>query len=405
GTPPTITLQPLDAVTVTGRVTTFTITADGAPVLACQWAKDGVAIFGATGFTFTLYDPQPADSGHYAVTVTNNYGSVTSYAAALTVVPTPEFTAPVSAISDAAGNLFVADRDAQVIWQVSPSKQVTLLAGSQGIAGSADGQGSSAQFQNPGGLAFDPAGNLVVADTGNHTLRKVAMDGTVTTLAGAAGLPGTADGVGVQARFNAPYGLAVDANGGIYIADSRNHTIRFMAVDGTVSTYAGTPGVSGQGNGAAGSAQFNQPNGLALGPDGTLFVSDYGNSCIRMISPSAQVTTLAGLAGTMGYFDAPGTTALFNLPVGIALDAAGNVWVADTHNHAIRRITPAGVVSTIAGSGLPGNVDGIGAAALFNVPCGITPLSSGSLAGSFLVADTANRILRVVKPDGTTTAL
>ena len=178
-----------------------------------------------------------------------------------------------------------------------------------------------------------------------------------------------------------------------------------MTAGGTVSTYAGTPGASGQSNGSASSAQFSQPNGLALGPDGTLYISDYGNSCIRMISPNAQVTTLAGLAGTVGFNDDTGTAALFNLPVGITLDASGNVWVADTHNHAIRSITPAGVVTSMAGSGLAGNVDGFGVTAQFNLPCGITSILSGPLAGNFLVADTANHILRIVAPDGTVTTL
>ena len=405
GTPPSITLQPVDTYTVTGRLVSFTITANGAPVLAYQWAKDGVNILGALGPTFTLFSPQPVDSGHYSVTVTNDYGSVTSYAAALTVVPALQFTAAVSVVSDATGDLFVSDQGEHVIWMVSPTKQVTLLAGSQGFAGSADGQGSSAQFRNPGCLALDPAGNLVVADTGNHTIRRIAMDGTVTTLAGSPGLPGTADGMGALARFNAPYGIAVSGTGTVYIADSQNHTIRLMAMDGTVSTYAGTPGVSGQSNGSANSAQFDLPNGLALGPDGTLYVSDYGNSCIRVISPTAQVRTLAGQAGTVGYYDATGTAALFNLPVGIALDATGNVWVADTHNNAIRRITPAGVVNAMAGSGLAGNADGSGVLALFNFPCGITSISSGYLAGNLVVADTSNHILRLVTPGGIVTTL
>jgi sugar lactone lactonase YvrE len=401
GTPPSITLQPLDAATVSGRQVSFIITANGAQVLTYQWTKDGVDILGALGPIFTLYNPQPADSGHYAVTVTNDFGSATSYAAALTVAQAPEFTAAVGIVSDATGNLFVSDRDDHVIWKVSPANQVTLLAGTKGVPGSADGLGSAAQFRNPGSLAFDPAGNLVVADTGNHTIRRVAPDGTVTTLAGSPGLPGTADGLGSLARFNAPYGIAVSGTGSVYIADSQNHTIRLMATDGTVSTYAGTPGLAGQSNGSLSAALFNQPNGLALAADGTLFVADYGNSCIRVIGPNALVSTLAGMAGVVGYIDATGTAAIFNQPVGIALDASGNLWVTDTHNNAVRRITPAGVVKAMAGSGYAGNVDGTGVIAQFYWPCGITVTASGNL----VVADTYNHILRNVTPAGVVTTL
>jgi sugar lactone lactonase YvrE len=405
GTPPTISTQPVDASTVSGRPVTFTVGANGAAVLAYQWAKDGTNILGALSATYTLYNPQPTDAGHYSVTVTNDIGTVTSHAAILTVVPTPEFSAAVSAVFDPAGNLYVSDRDDHVIWKVSPTKQVALLAGTQGLAGSLDGQGSSASFRNPGCMAFDPAGNLVVADTGNHTIRRIAAGGTVTTLAGSPGSAGSTDAVGALARFNAPYGIAVDASGGIYIADSRNHTIRFLAQDGTVTTYAGTPQVPGQTNGIASSAQFNQPNALALAPDGTLYVADFGNSALRMISPSRQVSTLAGQAGTPGYFDATGTAALFRQPVGIALDASGNLWVADTHNHAIRSVTSAGIVHLVAGSGAAGNADGTGGAALFNLPCGITRIPSGSQAGNLLVADTYNHILRIVTPAGVVTTL
>ena len=414
GTPPSITLQPVDTSTVSGRPVTFTITATGAAVISYQWAKvqlDGtgkiissIDILGALSPSYTFYSPQSADAGRYAVTVTNDIGTVTSYAAALTVVPTPEFNAAVGVAFDAAGNLYVSDRDDHVIWKVSSTKQVTLLAGTQGIAGSSDGQGSGASFRNPGCLAFDPtSATLVVADTGNHTIRRVAADGTVTTLAGAAGVPGTTDGGAAQARFNAPYGIALDASGRIYIADSRNHTIRFMALDGTVSTYAGSAGLPGYLDGAAGNARFSEPNGLALASSGVLYVADFGNSCIRAISPNpnALVSTLAGLAGTVGYVDATGKAALFNQPVGISLDASGNIWVADTYNHAIRSITPAGVVHVIAGSGTAGNIDGSGNAALFNYPCGITSSASGNL----LVADTYNHILRVVTPAGTVTTL
>ena len=402
GTPPSLEVAPLDTTTVTGRTVTFTVTAVGAPQLRYQWDKNGVAIFGAVSSTFTILSPQPSDSGRYSVVISNPNSTITSYAALLTVVPALQFPAAVGIVADASGNLFLSDMVDHVIWKVDTSKNVSILAGTQGFPGSADtAPGVPAQFNSPGSLAFDPAGNLVVADTGNHTIRRVAMDGTVTTLAGSAGLSGSQDAKGSLARFNAPYGIAVDANGGIYIADTQNHTIRFMALDGTVSTYAGSAGLSGYQDGATGGAQFNQPNGLALA-NGSLYVADYGNSCIRVISSNAQVATLAGLASTPALLDGTGIAAQFNLPVGIACDASGNVWVADTHNYAVRSISPSGVVTTVAGTNTLGNADGTGAAALFDLPCGITFSAS---TGNVLVADTANHIVRVVTPAGVVTTM
>jgi len=405
GTPPSITEPPSSAATVTGRQVTFSVTATGAPTLRYQWAKDDVDILGALTSTLTLYSPEPSDSGQYTVTITNPDGKIKSSAAALTVTPALQFTNAVSVVADAAGNLFVSDRDDHCLWKVSPAKVVTLLAGGKGIAGSVDGPGSDARFRNPGGLALDPAGNLLVADTGNHTIRRVAPDGTVTTLAGAAGLPGSTNAVGTLARFNAPFGIAVVSSGsvygGAYIADTQNHTIRLLATDGTVSTYAGSAGQAGTTDATGGSARFNQPNGLALSTTGTLFVADYGNSCLRAIAPGGQVSTLAGLAGTTGYVDGTGSAARFNLPVGIALDASGNLWVADAFNHAVRRITTAGVATVIAGSGTAGNADGTGTSALFYQPCGITVGPTGNL----VVADTRNRLLRVLTPAGVATTL
>jgi sugar lactone lactonase YvrE len=174
-----------------------------------------------------------------------------------------------------------------------------------------------------------------------------------------------------------------------------------MATDGTVTTYAGAAGQPGFLNGANASGRFNQPNGLALAPDGTLVVADYGNSCIRTISPAGQVSTLAG-SGTSGFTDGAGALATFYWPVGVAVDASGTIWVADTHNHVIRKILTDHTVSTLAGAGgTVGNVDGTGTAARFYLPCGIATTPSGNL----IVADTYNHILRVVTPAGVVTTL
>ena len=399
--PPAITVQPVAISTVSGRATTFTVTATGEATLYYQWAKDGVNILGATTSSYILYNPKTTDAGNYTVTITNTLGTITSTPAYLTVAQTLLFTTPMGLAADAAGNLFVSDRDDHVIWKISATHQKTLLAGGQGLAGSADGQGSTARFNSPGGLALDPAGNLVVADTGNHTLRRVAMDGTVTTLAGSPGVPGTTDALGTLARFNAPFGLVITSAGITYISDSLNHTIRRMGTDGTVSTLAGQPGISGLVDGTGTAALLNQPNGLALAPNGLLYFTDYGNSDIRSVSTTGQVTTVAGHTNTAttttGYADGNAMSALFNLPVGIAVDGAGVVWIADTHNQVLRRLV-GGVTSTQAGvGGTVGNVDGTGTAVYFNQPTSLVFTPSGTL----VIADSGNHMLRTYGTDGT----
>ena len=400
GTPPAVTSNPTSVSTVTGRQASFAILATGAPTLAYQWAKDGQPILGAIGATYTLYQPRVEDAGSYTVTVTNAFGTATSGAATLTVLVAVPFNAPGGLAYDASGNLFVSDMNDHTIWKVDATNHRTLVAGSSGLPGSADGLGGDARFNHPGGLAFDPAGNLVVADTGNHTLRRITPDGTVTTLAGAPGVPGSADGAAAQARFNAPFGVAVDGTGATYIADTQNHAIRLMAPDGTVSTYAGTAGAPGFADGTGAAARFNQPNGLALAANGTLYVADYGNACIRAVAPGALVTRLAGQANTPGYANGSALSAQFRAPVGLALDGAGVLWVADTSNHTIRRIGTDGAVTGPAGSGgTAGNADGTGTAALFALPCGIAVTPAGNLA----VADTGNHLLRTVTPAGVAT--
>jgi sugar lactone lactonase YvrE len=398
-TAPAITAQPQSASVVSGRPVTFIVSATGSGDLTYQWAKNGQNILGAQSSSLTIYNPSVSDSGSYTVTITNTLGSIVSAPATLTVTTALAFQAPYGVVADAAGNLYVADGGSHVIWKVDATGHKTLLAGTPGVPGATDGPGASAQFRYPGGLGLDPAGNLLVADTGNDTIRRIATDGTVTTVAGIAGVPGSADGPGATATFNAPVGIVVDATGVAFIADSQNHVIRRMAADGTVSTLAGIKGQPGLQNGAAASALFNQPNGLALKADGTLVIADYGNSCIRTLSPAGQVATLAGQT-THGFADGSASTALFHWPVGVAVDASGVVWVADTSNQAIRKVQADGSVSTVAGSGgNAGNVDGTGTTALFNQPCGIAATPSGNL----VIADTGNHLLRLLTPAGVVT--
>jgi sugar lactone lactonase YvrE len=259
----------------------------------------------------------------------------------------------------------------------------TTFAGLSGV-GSADGIGSSAHFFQPESVAVDNAGNLYVADTFNNTIRKITPAGAVSTLAGLARATGSADGGGSSARFYAPAGVALDSAGNVYVADTNNSTIRKITPAGVVSTLAGSAGVSGNADGSGSAAQFSFPGGVAVDGADNVYVADTFNDTIRKITPSGLVSTLAGMAGTEGSADGIRSAARFNVPYGIAVDGAGNVYVADTNNSTVRKIIPAGVVSTLAGlAGSVGAEDGAGNAARFYRPQGI----SVDRAGNLYVAD------------------
>ena len=277
---------------------------------------------------------------------------------------------------------------------VIPSPYVVSTLAGNGARGFADGARAAAQFNEPHALAPLPDGSVVVADTENHCIRLIAAGGgAVSTLAGKGGEEGFADGPAAAARFNRPYGVVVGADGAIFVADCGNHRVRRIK-DGAVTTFAGS-GKEGGADGIGAAASFNYPQGLALGPGGVLYVTEYWGHRVRMISPAGAVTTLAGSGmGTSGFADGRGATARFNPPTGIAVDAAGVVFVADRSNHRIRRITN-GVVDTLAGSGAKGFADGVGAAAQFNYPHGLT---LDPATGHLLVADRGNHRIRAVDP-------
>jgi len=279
---------------------------------------------------------------------------------------------------------------------------VTTLAGSAGYAGTIDGAGNMARFNGLNGLALDGSGNLYVADMNNNTIRKVTPDGVVSTLAGLAANPGSSDGTGIAARFNKPATMVLDGSGNIYVADSGNNTIRKITPGGVVSTLAGSADNKGCIDGIGGAARFNNPFGLAMDSSGTLYVSEWGNDTIRKITPDGTVLTVAGSPGHKGSSDGTGSAARFNTPVGVAVDNRGTLYVADTFNQTIRKITPDGVVSTLAGSaGQVGSMDGMGSAARFNRPCRPVLDSSGNL----YVAEFLNCTVRKVTPGGVVTTL
>ena len=270
-----------------------------------------------------------------AYCVTSPVATVTTFVAAA------GFAAPTGGALDGDGNLYVTDSNNHTIRKVTPAGVVTTLAGTAGSYGSTDGTGADARFQNPYGVAVDGDGNLYVTERENHTIRKVTPAGVVTTFAGSAGSYGSTDGTGAAARFWQPRGVAVDGDGNVYVADTANHTIRKITPAGVVTTLAGTAGSYGSTDGTGAAASFNSPWGMAVDGDGNLFVADTSNHAIRKVTPAGEVTTLAGSAGSSGSVNGIGPAARFSFPTGVVVDGDGNLYVIDNSGSTIRKVTPA----------------------------------------------------------------
>jgi hypothetical protein len=302
------------------------------------------------------------------------------------------FNDPAAIVTDAHGNFFVADLENNAIREVTPNGAVTTFAGQLGVPGTANATGTNAQFNAPSGLAFSASGNLFVGDTGNNTIREITPGGVVSTIAGVPGSGGFSDGSAGSALFSAPLGIAVATNGTVFVADSRNHCIRQIS-GGVVSTFAGDPQVWGSADGTGTNAQFNGPLGLAFDSRGNLFVSDANNDTIRKITLSGVVTTYAGLAGADGSADGSASSARFRSPAELVFDRYGNLFVADSFNQTIREISTNGIVRTVSGAvGVYGANDGVNGAGRFYNPYGLAFGTNGLL----LVADTYNELVRVV---------
>ncbi len=272
------------------------------------------------------------------------------------------------------------------------------FAGS-GVKGYQDGNPASAQFNLPEGVDMDSKGNIFVADRDNQIIRKITPAGEVSTIAGVVGEKGANDGGFGVAKFFSPLKVAVDAQDNIYVTDRDNQKIRKIdAVTGMVTTVAGD-GTKGFKDGPAAEAQFSNPIDVAVAADGTIYVSESGNHRIRKISTNGTVSTLAG-NGSGGYKDGIGTEAQLNDPSGVTIDKDGNLLIADRRNHRVRKITPAGVVTTIAG-GSAGYTDGTSESARFSHPWGI----SAGKDGAIYVADAGNNVIRMMSPEGIWTTI
>jgi gliding motility-associated-like protein len=333
--------------------------------------------------------------GAQSVTVTATNGTFTTP----TTPSASSFGGPWNITIDGAGNFYFSDFGNNKIKKITPFGGVTTLAGS-GDKACNDGFGTTASFSYPIGVVTDKAGNVYVADALCHVIKKISPLGNVTTLAGT-GSPGYHDDIGKLAAFNTPLGLAIDAAGNIYVADSGNERIRRITPLGVVTTFAGD-GTLGSTDGLNTSASFYDPSGLVFDALGNLYVSDAGSSLIRKISVSGVVITIAG-TGSFGSADGIGTLASFYGPYGLAMDKAGNLYVADRFNNEIRQITPAGVVSTFAGNTAIGSAggadDGTGKAASFSDPTGLV----FDAAGNLYVADKYNHKIRKISPGAVVT--
>ncbi len=284
------------------------------------------------------------------------------------------FNSPIGIAVDGSGTLYIADTNSSRSAKSPPAMSFPRCRWIKlrRPPGAKDGTGSAAHFFRVTGLALDSSGTLFVTDYSNQLIRKVTAAGVVTTIAGTSGAPGALDGTGYlidPSLFFNPSGTATDAAGNVYVADTGNSTIRQITPSSGVTTLAGDANIIGAADGTGSAASFRNPNSVTVDHLGNIYVADTGNHLIRKIAPGRIVTTLAGSVGVPCSADGTGTAASFDLPSGVAADSVGNVFVSDYNNDTIRKIAPGGVVTTFAGSAdVEGSADGNGGLGWFQPP-------------------------------------
>ncbi|MCC8424806.1 gliding motility-associated C-terminal domain-containing protein [Mucilaginibacter sp. UR6-11] len=339
----------------------------------------------------------PTNSG--GAVLANSYGFVSTFAGNGLVGSTnatgtaASFNAPQSITIDAAGNLYVPEYYNKIIRKITPAGVVTTFAGILNTPGTTNGPLTVATFLGPTSAVFDSGGNMFIADYAGHTIRKITPAGIMSTFAGS-GTAGFINGTGTGARFNQPYGLAIDANDNLYVADLANNAIRKINPAGVVTTLAGN-GTKGQADGTGAAARFTLPGYLTVDAAGNIYVSDGGNNAIRKVTPAGVVTTIAGVLPGV-----PAALANIGIPGGIKIKAAGDIYFASLNKNQIFKITAAGALVAIAGNsaGISGSADGTGDAATFNRPQDVAIDAEGNL----YIADQNNNLIRKVNPTGYT---
>jgi sugar lactone lactonase YvrE len=427
-TPALVSLSPNSAVP---GGTAFTLTIYGnnfLPGVGASW--NGSALMttyvSATQLTAAVPAALIATSGAASVTVTNggSPSSALTFAVGAGLITTvagngsagymgdggpatsAELSFPYGVVVDASGNLYIVDSNNSRIRKVTPSGTITTVAGdgTSGYTGDG-GSATSAELYFPNGVAVDASGNLYIADTYNNRIRKVTPGGTITTIAGN-GIAGyTGDGgPATSAELKTPWSIALDASGDLYFSDSNNSRIRMITPDGTITTVAGNGILGYAGDGApAISAEFNAPRGVAVDASGNLYIADFGNSRVRMVAPGGTITTVVG-NGIYGYAGdgGPATSAEIKYPDGVSVDVFGNLYVADSQNRRIRMVTPGGTITTVAGNGAWGYTGDGGPATTAELwyPSGVAIDSSGNL----YIADNDAEVIRKVTSSSASSA-